>query len=114
MYSSIYGDLNSQLNDSHKMANSLEPRLALNKNLRSNSLNTPNTAQSTLKQTEIYFKTPQNILAIKNKLLCDLTRAIQSAQKAYLEKEVENQPLTNSDYQVHELCQQFDYVLLFG
>ena len=76
-----------------------------------------------------------NLLAIKNKLLCDLTRAIQlvfdwfylnlstlfililsftKVQKAYLEKENGNQPLTNSDYQVHELCQQFDYCFLYG
>ena len=35
-------------------------------------------------------------------------------QKAYLDKENSAQLLTNSDYQVHELCQQFDYVFLFG
>ena len=55
-----------------------------------------------------------NLLAIKNKLLCDLTRAIQLVQKAYLEKGNNEKILTNSDYLVHELCQQFDYVFLYG
>ena len=58
-----------------------------------------------------------NVLALKNKLLCDLTHAIQMAQKFYLERndsESRMTPLTNSDYQVHELCQQFDLIFLYG
>jgi hypothetical protein len=64
--------------------------------------------------------TPHKILMLKNKLLTDLTHAIQLVQKAYLEKENKNgsqsehEPLTNSDYHVHELCQQFDLAFLFG
>jgi hypothetical protein len=61
--------------------------------------------------------TAHNVLLIKTKLINDLTRAIQSVQKYYLESnqnKKENEPLTNSDYQVHELCQQFDYAFLFG
>lgn len=58
-----------------------------------------------------------NVLALKNKLQNDLTHAIQMAQKFYLERnDGENRviPLTNSDYQVHELCQQFDFIFLYG
>ena len=58
-----------------------------------------------------------NVLVLKNKLLCDLTHAIQMAQKLYLERndsESRVAPLTNSDYQVHELCQQFDFIFLYG
>ncbi len=35
-------------------------------------------------------------------------------QKSYLEKGTENKALTNSDFQVHELVQQFDAIFLFG
>jgi hypothetical protein len=64
--------------------------------------------------------TPSNqtrVFTAKNKLLDDLTHAIQLVQKGFLESEKsgqQQQQLTNSDYCVHELCQQFDNLFLFG
>ena len=60
------------------------------------------------------ISTPQTFFNISNKVFNDLTQAIQLVQKAYLEKDDSSKKLTNSDYQVHELCQQFDYVFLLG
>lgn len=57
---------------------------------------------------------PQTVFMLKNNLLRELTRSIQLVQKCYLEKEPVQEPLTNSDNSVHELCQQFDYVFLLG
>lgn len=57
-----------------------------------------------------------NVFTVKNKILTDLTRAIQLVQKSFLEtdKGPINQPINNSNYYVHELTQQFDNMLLFG
>ena len=68
-----------------------------------------NTSNNSLSKIPIQSS---NVLGIKNKLLCDLTRSIQLVQKYYLEKDVKS--LTNSDYHVHELCQQFDTIFLYG
>ncbi len=56
------------------------------------------------------------VFAAKNKLINDLTLAIQLVQKSFLdnEKNGQQQQLTNSDYCVHELCQQFDNLFGFG
>lgn len=60
------------------------------------------------------YSPPRSFLSISNKIFNDLSQAIQLVQKSFLEKESKDEKLTNSDYQVHELCQQFDYVFLLG
>ena len=92
-------------------------------------------AQQTKEKTTT-ASTANNVFNTKNKILSDLTHAIQLVQKSFLDKEVDlldfnleiftniwnkfnyqgrqQEPMTNSDYQVHELCQQFDKMFLFG
>lgn len=80
------------------------------KSTRSSSINhSPN-----FDQNLTVYNPPQSFLSISNQIFNDLSQAIQLVQKSYLEKENQDEKLTNSDYQVHELCQQFDYVFLLG
>ena len=80
--------------------------------------------------------TAYSILAFKNKLLGDITKAIQAvspcvwlsstnvsssfifspgAKRAFWRRTLTGkQPMTNSDYHVHDLCQQFDTLFLCG
>ncbi|RNA31491.1 pleckstrin homology domain-containing family M member [Brachionus plicatilis] len=60
------------------------------------------------------YNAPQSFASISNKIFNDLSQAIQLVQKSFLEKNSQDKKMTNSDYQVHELCQQFDYVFLLG
>lgn len=83
----------------------------LEKPTRSNSITL---SQNMSQSSQTIISTPQTFFTISNKIFNDLTQAIQLVQKAYLEKEDTNKKMTNSDYQVHELCQQFDYVFLLG
>jgi hypothetical protein len=69
---------------------------------------------STKSKSKSQSKNTYLFMLAKNKMINDLTRAIQLVHKAYLEKESENQVMTNSDYQVHDLCEQFDNIFLYG
>jgi hypothetical protein len=71
-------------------------------------------SSSTKSKPKSQSKNAYLFMLARNKMLDDLTRAIQLVHKAYLEKESENQVMTNSDYQVHDLCEQFDNIFLYG
>lgn len=80
------------------------------KSARSSSINISSKSD---KNFPVYHE-PQSFQSISNKIFNDLSQAIQLVQKSFLEKDDKDQKMTNSDYQVHELIQQFDYVFLLG
>ncbi|CAF0978825.1 unnamed protein product [Brachionus calyciflorus] len=94
----------------------MQSSLNVNVKNRTSSFTDPKmtTHEKPTRSNSLVFNTPQTFITISNKIFNDLTQAIQLVQKTYLEKDEMHKKLTNSDYHVHELCQQFDYVFLLG
>jgi len=96
------------------VSKSIKQQQQANTTMLTNNTTSLASTSSTKSKSKSQSKNAYLFIFAKNKMLNDLTRAIQLVHKAYLEKESENQVMTNSDYQVHDLCEQFDNIFLYG